>query len=546
LNDDERVVVDRGAVEGQVFHRGAVTALAPPTPPVDVPGQLLSLVRKEVVRPDHAVIAGDDAFRFRHILIRDTAYEALPKAVRAELHEQFAGWLEANVELVEQDEILGYHLERAAQYRTELDADDASASALAGRAARHLGRAGRGALGHGDLHAAHNLLRRALALAPDGAARRRLIPSLADVLIEERTEVDEVDKLLDELEDGDAHDHALADVLRVLHDPSAGEVEVRLSRLDGAYAVLEDAGDLLALVRCERARGWVYWSEARFGAAHLAYRRALELLRQAGSRVLPREVVFDVCISSAFAGATVDEGRRLFDELEPEAESAGPLLATVVRAFRARLDYLAGELDDVALRAATDDEVRLLEETGAAEAAIAASRYFLGRVVPWVEGDPIGVEAGTRRWVDETANAARHVYHANALGNWAVALCDLGEHETALTAVREARELADPNDVVDQIVLDQAEAYALALTGKTTDARTLLGRARERAEGIDLTWPLDNPLHVEACVLRELGDVDGARRILQDLFELCRQRGLHRAADRYRVDLVALGPPDRD
>ena len=97
LNHDERVVVDRGAVEGQVFHRGAVMALAPATPQVDVPGQLLSLVRKEVVRPDRAVIPGDDAFRFRHLLIRDTAYEGLPKAVRADLHERFADWLDANV-----------------------------------------------------------------------------------------------------------------------------------------------------------------------------------------------------------------------------------------------------------------------------------------------------------------------------------------------------------------------------------------------------------------------------------------------------------------
>src|SRR6185437_15887039 len=211
-------------------------------------------------------------------------------------------------------------LERAAQYRKELDADDPSAARLAGRAARHLGQAGRGALEHGDLHAAQNLLRRALALAPDGDARRRLIPDLADALIDAREEVDEVDELLAEVVHGDAN-------------------------------------DMLALVRCERARGWVYWSAARFGAAHLAYRRALELLRQADNRVLAREVVFDVWISSAFGGHTVAEGLRLFDELESEAEAAGPLLATALRAFRSRLLYLAGELDDVALRAATDDEV---------------------------------------------------------------------------------------------------------------------------------------------------------------------------------------------
>ena len=35
-----------------------------------------------------------DAFTFRHILIRDAAYDALPKSERAELHERFADWLE--------------------------------------------------------------------------------------------------------------------------------------------------------------------------------------------------------------------------------------------------------------------------------------------------------------------------------------------------------------------------------------------------------------------------------------------------------------------
>ena len=52
LGTTERAVVDRGAVEGKVFHRGAVTALVREPDRGDVPGDLLALVRKEVVRPD--------------------------------------------------------------------------------------------------------------------------------------------------------------------------------------------------------------------------------------------------------------------------------------------------------------------------------------------------------------------------------------------------------------------------------------------------------------------------------------------------------------
>ena len=56
--------------------------------------RLLALARKELIRPDRAEFAGEDAFRFRHLLIRDAAYQAMPKEQRAELHERFADWLD--------------------------------------------------------------------------------------------------------------------------------------------------------------------------------------------------------------------------------------------------------------------------------------------------------------------------------------------------------------------------------------------------------------------------------------------------------------------
>src|SRR5205085_4634422 len=119
LESGERSVLERGAVEGEIFHRGAVQALAPDE--VRVTPRLAALVRKELIRPDRSQLVGEDGFRFRHLLIRDAAYDALPKATRAELHQRFAAWLqEHGAELVELDEILGYHLEQACRYRTEL------------------------------------------------------------------------------------------------------------------------------------------------------------------------------------------------------------------------------------------------------------------------------------------------------------------------------------------------------------------------------------------------------------------------------------------
>ena len=116
LDEAERSVLERGSVEGEIFHRGGVQALAPEE--TQVTTRLAALVRRQLVRPDRAQIAGDDGYRFRHLLIRDAAYEALPKAVRADLHARFADWLdEHGHSLVELDEIVGYHLEQAARYR---------------------------------------------------------------------------------------------------------------------------------------------------------------------------------------------------------------------------------------------------------------------------------------------------------------------------------------------------------------------------------------------------------------------------------------------
>ena len=160
LDPAERAVLERGSVEGHVFHQGAVQALANGEPQTPL---LVALVRKQLVRPDTPQFEGEDAFRFRHLLIRDAAYDALPKAVRADLHERFAGWLEQRgADLVELDEILGHHLEQAARYKSELEQAD---SALAERAAQRLAAAGRRALGRGDDRAAASLLERALTLA---------------------------------------------------------------------------------------------------------------------------------------------------------------------------------------------------------------------------------------------------------------------------------------------------------------------------------------------------------------------------------------------
>ena len=144
LGSDERSVMERASVEGKVFHRGAVLELAPEPIRPSVTSHLMALVRKELVRPDRATFAGEEAFRFRHLLIRDAAYQAMPKETRADLHERFAAWLErvAGERAGEYEEIIAYHLEQAYRYRQELGPVDEAGRALARKAAERLSSAG--------------------------------------------------------------------------------------------------------------------------------------------------------------------------------------------------------------------------------------------------------------------------------------------------------------------------------------------------------------------------------------------------------------------
>ena len=135
---------------------------------------MLALARKELIRPGRAEFPGEDAFRFRHLLIRDAAYQAMPKEQRAELHERFAEWFEhaAGERLAEYEEILAYHLVQAYQYRAELGPVDEATIELGRTAATRLIASADRARERGDFPSAQSLLTAATEIS-DGSLRSR-------------------------------------------------------------------------------------------------------------------------------------------------------------------------------------------------------------------------------------------------------------------------------------------------------------------------------------------------------------------------------------
>jgi class 3 adenylate cyclase/tetratricopeptide (TPR) repeat protein len=163
LPEAERLAAERASIEGERFHRGAVTALGADA------SQLPALAARGVIRPARADFAGEASFRFKHALVRDAAYNGIAKKERVELHERFADWLGriAADRLAEYEEFLGYHLERAYRLCEELGPVDDHARDVARRASAHLARAGHRAWDlHSDATVPRGLLGRALDLLP--------------------------------------------------------------------------------------------------------------------------------------------------------------------------------------------------------------------------------------------------------------------------------------------------------------------------------------------------------------------------------------------
>jgi AAA ATPase domain/Adenylate and Guanylate cyclase catalytic domain len=255
LEAPERSVLERGAVEGEIFHRGAVQALSSDS---QVTPRLAALVRKQLIQPEKPPIPAEDAFRFRHLLLRDAAYDALPKATRAELHDRFAVWLdERGQSLVELDEILGYHLEQSVRYRAELGTRD---NALAERASARLAAAGKRALWRGDARGADGLLRRALDLTRPLRLDVHLELDLARALWPDAQQAAEIARTAAERarRDGDETGEALARMAEAFYrswyvpDPSVDELQA-FART--ALTLLEGAGDHAGLVHVWSALG---------------------------------------------------------------------------------------------------------------------------------------------------------------------------------------------------------------------------------------------------------------------------------------------------
>jgi class 3 adenylate cyclase len=125
LPTDERSVLELASVVGRSFDWPAVAALAPDRLRSRVGALLLALARRGLIQVADKG-PGQDGFVFGYRLLRDAAYQAIPKQERAILHARAAERLAgpADHAAAEVDEAVGHHLGQAYRYLAQLVGDE--------------------------------------------------------------------------------------------------------------------------------------------------------------------------------------------------------------------------------------------------------------------------------------------------------------------------------------------------------------------------------------------------------------------------------------
>src|SRR3954454_17420721 len=500
LPANERTVIECGSVEGQIFHRGSVAELSPPVRS-DIETHLSALVRQELIRPDSSIFTGDEAFRFRHILIRDAAYESLPKARRAQLHGQFANWLDGQ-ELIERDEILGYHLEQAHRYRRELDPEAAELPDLAGRASQHLSAAGRAALDRGDARASRTLLERATAVLPQDDERRFAhTPELADVY-QETADTRAFEILTEARAAGNSITRARAAVRLGtfgLERPSEIAKVQRAALLEEARAVFEAESHDLGLAEYWQAEAQERWAAARAAETAEACERALLHLERAGAAQShlgqrTRQLLLRTYIYSPIR---VDDALARVSELSRDDD--GPLVRDGERSIViGSLLSMKGEIDGAL------ELVRGARQT-LADAGLLVSvwRGTFEADIAIRAGDWPTAERTLRDGFERLEELGEHTYSSTIAAQLPMVLVIQRKLAAAREAVDQARRITRDDDLINFVFIELAEGRLLAHENRLTDAEAVGRRAVELADRIDFCFgrPLAHSYFAETLAL---------------------------------------------
>jgi tetratricopeptide (TPR) repeat protein len=493
LESGERTVIECASVIGEEFWPAAIMELVPEPESGAVSRHLGTLDEKDLVVLGGQSFAGENAYRFGHIMIRDVAYGNLLKEARSSLHERFANWLEERVgkRIGEYAEIVGYHLERAFRAREELAPVDAEGRTLASRAFGYLSVAGTDAHARGDMPAAMKLLDRSLALLPEGD------PGGLDLSLKLAQACFHVGDFSRAAElcaqtatrAADRGDRRLALHARLEHadietwtDPARGLDELHAIAEEGV-TVFDELEDDLGLARSWRALS-IYHSDAgRAGEATAALECALRFAQSAGDPELYTQILGGLCIAICHGPMHVREGVARLERVMESSEAAEgandkPMIGIKTRALLegwGLAELWAMEGDFEAARRLYGDALHMTEELG--QRLRTAALGIVGGRIEMLAAAPGPAEREFRRCYETLEQMGDKMMASWAAAELSDCLYEQGRFDEAERYAGESKRLGGPDDVDAQIRWRSAQAKVLARRGHLQRAERLVGEA---------------------------------------------------------------------
>jgi class 3 adenylate cyclase/tetratricopeptide (TPR) repeat protein len=482
LSAPERMLLQRASVIGKEFFYRAVIDLTPPDDRSDAAGHLFSLIRKDLVGPIRSDRRGD-VLAFRHDLIRVAAYDAVPKVVRAQLHERFADWLKENFaeQISELEEIVGYHLEQTVRLRIELGRVDSATNELALRAGTHLASAGRRAFARGDVSAAWKLLERAAPLLDARPETRAEVLLHLGAVAREQGDAVRADAVLTEAETlaESAGDERLRmrvqierSVLRLYLDPGIEARQV-LEVAERATPVFEANGDQLGLLGVSVLVANAHWFRLRYQMMEEELERARDYARRAGDRRTMSWILGAMCRVALLGPLPVDQGVRRC--LAIGVQNRGePTLQPVVASMLAVLEAMRGRLTRA--REHYRRSHLAFDELGL-NVRLASFRMYAG----WAEliaGHSTAAEREFRMGYEALERMGEQTYLSTTAAFLARAVFSQGRYDEAERLTHISDDKASDDDLFTQAMWRGTRAKVLARRGRS-DAERL---ARESVE----------------------------------------------------------------
>jgi class 3 adenylate cyclase/tetratricopeptide (TPR) repeat protein len=548
LSAGERGVLERAAVIGMRFWEAAVADLSPESARAEVGANLRLLVRKELIRPDRSMVPGEKAYRFRHLLICDAAYAGLPKRVRAAMHERFAFWIENERAegSVEVEEILGYHLEQAFRYWSELGAGDERTRDLASRARERLAAAGRRAVVRGDVSAATNLLGRAKALlTADASGREELLGELGAALVL-AGEFADADEVLTEAIDAAAaaqnrrvelHAQLERAFLRALTDPECGVDELRRVA-EGALFGLEELGDDRGLAKAWRRIADAHWMMNQWAEHEQALDRALAHAKRAGDAREAAVALMRMPMAIYYGSTPVPEAIQRAGAILDRAAEA-PIVQSTCLVCLAGLHAMSGRFENARDLLARGSAIS--KELGFR--VWLAGFSLLSSEIEMLAEDPTAAERELRSGYGALEEMGERELLSMVAAELARAIYAQGRFEEAERFTDASEELAATADMASQISWRAVRAKILARRNEFAAAEELARGALALAEQTDGLNSQGRALMDLAEVLELAGRAGEAQPVVEQALHLFERKGNAVSARKARAVLSAFEVP---